>query len=106
MNLPTPIYLVSEKFERDENGVMVATMTKRKVYANIDSVTGRDWFEGGRNGLNPQYRMTMFAFDYEGEEVLEYNGQTYAIYRTYLTKHSQIELYVEKRKGRDGISAS
>ena len=99
MNLPTPIYLLSEKFERDENGVMVATMTKRKVYANIDSVTGREWFEGGRIGLNPEFRMTMFAYDYAGEKLLKYNGIIYTIYRTYITDNDEIELYVQRREG-------
>lgn len=71
------------------------------VYCNVSSVTGSEWFEGGRNGLNPQYRFTMFAPDYEGEEVLEYNGERYAIYRTYVGQNETIELYTEKKKGNE-----
>ena len=100
MDRSTPIYLVKETYAADQYGVLQPTTTKRLVYANVTSVTGSEWFEGGRNGLNPEYRMRMFAPDYEGEEVVEYNGVLYAIYRTYQARTDVIELYVEKKKGK------
>ena len=71
MDRSTPIYLVSESFEEDAYGVLQPTPVKRLVYANVTSVTGAEWFEGGRNGLNPEYRVRMFAPDYQGEEIVE-----------------------------------
>lgn len=91
--------LIAVTHEKDSKGVMRASETARQVFCKVDSVTGSEWFEGGRNGLNPEYRFTMFEPDYNGEEIAEYNNSRYTIYRTYHTKDDMIELYAERRKG-------
>lgn len=104
MNKSSVAYLVSESWTQDENGVQRATTSKRKVFVNVSSVTSQEWFEGGRNGLNPQYRFKMFQFDYLGEKIIEYNGVQYTIYRTYNRSVDEIELYTELKKGNDGTA--
>lgn len=99
MDRSTPVWLVAKSYTEDQYGVLQPTPTKRLVYANVTSVTGAEWFEGGRNGINPEYRIRMFAPDYQGEEVVEISGRQYAVYRTYQARTDVIELYVEKRKG-------
>lgn len=93
------IYLISEQFEPDLMNIYESSEVKRKVFAQVDSVTGREWFEGGRNGLNPELRIRMFRPDYNGEQILEYNGVRYEIYRTYETRDDGIDLYVQRRVG-------
>lgn len=98
---PAEIYLVTETYVANDFGVLVPTSEERKIYARVTSVTSAEWFEGGRNGLNPEFRMLVFAPEYNGEEVLKYNGKYYTIYRTYQTDNGVMELYVEKRKGNE-----
>ena len=98
------ITLIAETKTQDVYGVWRVSETTKPVFCNVSSVTANEFFEGGRNGLNPQYRMTMFNGDYEGERTLEYNGKRYAIYRTYLAKNDQLELYVERQGGVNGSS--
>ena len=100
MDRSTPIYLIKESYTEDQYGVLKPAQTKRTVYANVQSVSQSEWFEGGRNGLNPEFRFVMFGPDYQGEEIVEYNGQQYAVYRTYQARTDILELYVEKRKGK------
>ena len=95
-------YLVSETFSQDSYGVITPTEEKTKVYCDVTSVSQKEWFEGGRNGLNPEYKMTMFKYYYSGEQILKYNEVQYTIYRTY-EKGDLIELYVQKRKGNEEI---
>lgn len=99
MDRSTPIYLLTPTFSQSEEGVISSQMTERMIYANVTSVTGAEWFEGGRNGLNPELRFRVFAPDYNGEEVLKYNDKYYAIYRTYMARDDVLELYCERRKG-------
>ena len=94
-------YLVSYTYEKNEYGVLEPIEHKRKVYVDVVSVTSNEFFEGGRNGLKPVYRFSMFEFDYKGEDVIEFNNQQYSIYRTYLRDYDQIELYVEFKKGNE-----
>ena len=95
-------YLVEETTTKDIYGVQRVTTKERAVYCHVDSVTRDEWYDGGRNGLNPEYRLTMFSYDYNGEKVLKYNDVLYTIYRTYKSLNDVIELYVERRKGANG----
>ena len=104
MDRSTPIMLLSTTKTQNEYGVWVESPTSRMVFCQVDSVTRAEFFEGGRNGLNPEFRMTMFFGDYNGEKLLSYNGQTYSIYRTYQGKNDTIELYVERKGGTNGSS--
>lgn len=106
MDRSTPITLLTTTKEQDDYGVWVETITSKDVFAQVDSVTRAEFFEGGRNGLNPEFRMTMFSGDYDGQKMLIYNGNTYSIYRTYLNRTDTIELYVERKGGSNGKTAS
>ena len=99
MDRSTPIFLIGTTYTPDEYGVLQPARTKRLAYANVSSVSMSEWFEGGRNGLNPELRMRVFAPEYHGEEVIQYKGNYYAIYRTYMARDDVMELYVERKKG-------
>lgn len=101
MNKSVVFYLVGETYTKNEYGVMEKTKESRKVYGKLSSVNSQEWFEGGRNGLNPQYRFTMFSHDYQNESILEYDDVKYTIYRTYLKSVDEIELYTEVKKGNE-----
>lgn len=94
------ITLISYPRTQDANGVWRNdTPIERTVYCQVDSVTRQEFFEGGRNGLNPEYRFTMFFGDYNGERTVRYNGVLYAVYRTFHARADVLELYAERRTG-------
>ena len=99
------ITLVSMTKTQDDFGVWRKSPTLKDVFCQVDSVTRNEFFEGGRNGLNPQYRFTLFFGDYDGEQTVIYNGLSYSIYRTYLARTNTIELYVERKGGSNDMSA-
>ena len=78
------------------------TVRVKTVFCNVNSVSRNEFFEAGRNGLNPEFVFTMFFGDYEGEDTLIYNGLAYAVYRTYHGRNDTIELYVERKGGTNG----
>lgn len=86
----------------DDYGVMRRTETTTDIYCQVDSVTRSEFYEGGRAGLNPEYRFTVFAYDYDGQTVVEYNGNRYGIYRTYHGRNDELELYAERKGGTNG----
>lgn len=97
------IKLIGTTKAQDNRGVWRETPTAREVMCQVDSVTQSEFFEAGRNGLNPEFRFTLFFGDYNGESIVEYNGNTYAVYRTYYRRTDKIELYVERKGGTNGI---
>lgn len=99
MDRSNVIKLIAETKVQDSNGVWRVTETERQVFCQVDSVTRSEFFEAGRNGLNPEFRMTMFFADYEGERIVEYEGNRYSVYRTYYGRNDDLELYVERKGG-------
>ena len=91
--------LVSRTYEPDDIGQQVPTEDRRDVYVNIGSVSAAEWYEGGAHGLAPEYKCTMSALDYAGEQIAELEGRRYRIYRTYRGKNDILELYLERRAG-------
>lgn len=102
MDRSSIITLIGYSKEQDENGVWRTTPKERQVYCQVDSVTRSEFFEGGRNGLNPEYRFTLFAYDYHGEDTVKYAGKAYGVYRTYHGRDDTIELYAERKGGTNG----
>lgn len=94
------ITLVSYPRTQDANGVWRdSAPVERTVYCQVDSVNRSEFFDGGRNGLKPEYRFTMFFAEYLGERTVIYNGVAYSVYRTYHGRTDDLELYVERRTG-------
>ncbi len=94
------ITLVSYPRTQDANGVWRdSAPVERTVYCQVDSVSRSEFFDGGRNGLKPEYRFTMFFAEYLGERTVIYNGVAYSVYRTYHGRTDDLELYVERRTG-------
>ena len=92
---------------QDEKGVWRKDATPREVFCQVSSVNQTEFFDGGRNGLNPAYRFTVFQGDYRDEVKCKYNGKDYAIYRTYIVPGTDyIELYAERQGGTNNESNS
>lgn len=92
--------LITTSYSVDAIGQQVPVETVRQVYCNIRSVSRSEWQSGGVLGLKPELQITMFTHDYEGEEIVEVEGVRYGIYRTYLTENESLELYLERKVGR------
>ena len=96
------ITLLSVSKAQNDYGVWVGTETGHDVFARVESVTRAEFFNGGRNGLNPQYVFTVFFGDYNGEPIVIYKGLAYSIYRTYHARTDELELYAERKGGTNG----
>lgn len=91
--------LISVDRVKDTIGQWTETETLHTVYGQITSVSMDEFFAGGQNGFKPEYRITMFGPDYEGETRCEIDGVEYSIYRVYRGRTDTVELYVERRAG-------
>ena len=96
-----PVDLVMVTTEKDElNQVVEKTRTTNTVFADISSVSQAEFFSGGRIGLQPSLKATIYDFEYNDEPIVKYNGKLYSVYRTYFVNGSdRLELYLEERGG-------
>ena len=94
------IYLVDFDHAQDKNGAWKKTEIKTEVYCDVRSITQTEWFNAGRNGIeHPAFVFVMHSYEYSGQEAVEYNGQLYGVYRTYLGRNENLELYCEAKGG-------
>ena len=91
--------LISVERTQDSIGQYVETASSRTVYGQVGSVSMDEFFAGGQNGYKPEYRVTMFGPDYEGEKICQIGDQYFTIYRVYYTRTDTVELYLERRVG-------
>lgn len=96
------IDLISSSYAKDAYGVDKATEQTRQIFCEVESVTRAEFFDGGRNGLNPEFKFTVFAADYRGEAICLYKGRRYGIYRTFRPDGDYMELYAERKGGVNG----
>ena len=106
MDRSTPIYLVRETKAQNDIGEWVSTEVLRKVYANVTSISASEYFSASQIGLNPEIRFTMFAPDYDGELIVEYNGIRFSVYRIYRTTSDKMELYAQREAGTAGTAST
>ena len=99
------IELCRETKRQDNTGVWRETFTSKRVMCQVQSVSRSEFFEGGRNGLNPEYVFTVFFDDYNGEPLVMFKNKMYSVYRTYLRRTDKLELYCERKGGSNGIQA-
>lgn len=94
------IYLITQVQTKDSYGIFVTSETKRRVFCSADSVSQSEFFKAGLNGLKAQRKFTLFRFDYNDEDVIEFKNKRFTVYRTYEID-DEIELYTELRKGNE-----
>lgn len=92
--------LVAATTTRDAAGVPSQTETTHDIFCQVDSITRAEFFAAGRNGLDPQWKFTVFHGDYAGELTVVYGGKRYGVYRTYRVPGTDyMEIYVERKAG-------
>lgn len=90
--------LITETVTRDDLGIEKVTETRRDVLCEVSSITASEMAAYGQKGLKPEKQLKTFRGNYEGEELVEYQGVKYRVYRTY-EDGMKVELYLTLRKG-------
>ena len=94
------ITLISKNSVQTNDYSWVDQETRKEVFCDVRSITQTEWFEAGRNGIDhPAFIFIMNRYEYLGQQIVEYNGQRYGVYRTYKGKNESLELYCEAKGG-------
>lgn len=99
MNIAEVISLRTKTYTVDSIGQQQEVVQTSDVYAWVESESQSEFFNGGQIGLKPEYKFTIWAYEYDGQEDLVYNSTIYSIYRTYIRNDGRIELHTQKKVG-------
>lgn len=76
--------LITVTQHTDEYGDLAATETARGVFAKLGSIGQKEFYQAHAAGLQPELKFVLADYlDYNGETLVEYNGQRYRVLRTY-----------------------
>lgn len=94
------LILISTTKTQNAYGVWEETESEHQVFCEISSITRQEFYQAGRNGINPEFVATVFDGDYSGERVCAWRGNRYAIYRVYRASGKDyVELYAQREGG-------
>lgn len=99
MDRANVLTLIKATTFKDSIGQIKKTETERMVPCTVRSVSSSEWFSGGQQGLNPEWQVTVFNGDYENEREVILEGVRYTVYRKYLGKNDNLELYLTAKVG-------
>lgn len=101
MNLAEKIALVSIEYAQDDLGEWTETRTNTEIFGWVESVSMSEFYQAGMQGLEPEYKITIWMQEYGGQDLVEYNSKIYSVYRTFRRSDGRLELYVTERKGEE-----
>lgn len=86
--------LIRQTRGTDDYGDPVLSETTREVFARLGSIGQKEFYQAHAVGLQPELKFVLPDYlDYDGEALVEHNGQRYRVLRTYRTGQ-ELELTV------------
>lgn len=83
----------------NDNGVEEERLITREVFCNEKSVTTNEYYQSSQNGNEIKIIFEVKQIDYEKEQYVIYEGESYKIMRTYKTNSEDIELHCALKEG-------
>ena len=93
------ITLISKSYTQNEAKAIVETESTRDVMCMVKSVGRSDFYQAQQMGLDLSFVFITNPVNYEGESMLEYEGQRYGITRTYRASQDVLEIYAGTKVG-------
>lgn len=88
------ITLIQQTRSVDDYGDPVITETTRDVFAKLESIGQKEFYQAHAVGLQPEVKFVLADYlDYDGEEAVLHNVQRYRVLRTY-RKGQELEITV------------
>ena len=95
------VYLVTKRKGTDEIGQEIDLgTTESEVFATKHSIGQAEFYSAAQAGLEPDFKLRVSVFDYNGEKIVKVDNILYKVYRTFeLEADEKIELYCTRSSG-------
>lgn len=99
MNRIIKFTLIKEAITKDKTAQAIKVLEEKDVFGTESSVYSSEFYQAEQIGLRPEGKIVMNSFDYDGEQLLKINNETYVIYRTFHVGTDKVELYFAEKVG-------
>ncbi|MGD7051424.1 phage head closure protein [Sutcliffiella horikoshii] len=88
--------LIETSIEYDEIGNSVPIETVTPVLCKLVSIGTNEFYVASAQGLKPEVKFIIHAFEYKGEGHVEFEDVKYSVIRTYRKDSDEIELTCQR----------
>lgn len=97
MILDDVVTLIREEITANAAGDSIATEHRRQVYVGVKSIGATRKIEAEQMGLKLAYKFVLAdPAEYQGEQILEYQGQRLNIISDYVNENFEVELTTKR----------
>lgn len=93
------VILISEITDFDDIGNPIKTRKEKTVLCDLDSISRAEFYDASVAGMKPEVTFVIHLFEYEGENIVEYDNKEYKVIRTYANDYEEVELTCERVVG-------
>lgn len=83
----------------DEIGNQRAAETKQTILCKRQSVKRSEFYDAKQFDLKPEIILTVHAYEYSGEPLVEFKGKRYSVIKTFEVGTEEVELTCGTKKG-------
>jgi SPP1 family predicted phage head-tail adaptor len=94
--------LVSFTSGTNANADPILVPTKIDILCGLNSVGRGEFYAAAALQLRPELVFTIHAYEYDNQQVVEFQGIRYKVIRTYATSFEELELTCQKEVGSGG----
>lgn len=88
--------LVKQTFVSNEIGNQIPVETEITVLCGIKSVARNEFYSAATTGIKPSIVFIIHGYEYNGQQIVEFEGVRYRVIRTYATSFEELELTCER----------
>lgn len=93
------LVLISETIQEDEIGNRIPIETRKTILCDKKSAGRNEYYQAAAAGLKPELVLIVHAYEYNGEQLVEFEGKRYSVIRIYELNDEEIELVCERKAG-------
>ena len=90
------LILISQTITEDEIGNQIQVETETAILCGKKSVGRNEFYNAAVTGLKPEIILVVHGYEYNGEQVVKFEGVRYRVIRTYANDFEEMELTCEK----------
>lgn len=94
--------LISFTSSKDENADPILIPHETVILCGLNSVGRGEFYAAAALQLRPELVFTIHAYEYDHQQLVEFQGTRYKVIRTYSTGFEELELTCQKEAGSVG----
>lgn len=88
--------LIGQSYEEDDIGNRVPVEIETTVLCALKSVGRNEFYNAAIAGLRPELVFVIHGYEYNGEQIVKFNGARYRVIRTHSEDFEEMELVCER----------